>query len=121
MFIQMQRIFMLIIVHLAAFHPAFSTKTPFVLHQNALHLAPKCTAFSTKTHSILQQIAPKLVQMAVALNVYSFSRIHMLTLFCSKTNHRENRFFAARRAIGHDFRSHSVKGCAENITLSCVC
>jgi hypothetical protein len=85
-----------------------------------LHLASKRTAFSTKTHSILQQIAPKLVQMAAALNIYSFSRIHMLTLFCSKTNHRENRFFAARLAIGHEFRSHSVKIYAQKVTLSGV-
>ena len=48
----MRRIFMLIVVHLAAFRPAFSTISPCILHQNALHLAPKRTAFSTKMHCI---------------------------------------------------------------------
>jgi len=51
---------MLIVLHLAAKSTAFCTKTPCVLHQNALHLAPKRVAFSTKTHVILQQNAPYL-------------------------------------------------------------
>jgi len=40
------------------------------------------------------------VQMAFLLNKNSLCRMHMLTLFCIKTNLRENRFFAARLAIG---------------------
>ena len=44
--------FMLFASFLVAFCLAFSTKTHFILYQNALHLAPKCTLFSTKTHSI---------------------------------------------------------------------
>ena len=54
----LQRMFMLIVLHLAAKNTAFSTILPCVLHQNALHLAPKRLAFSTKTHVILQQNAP---------------------------------------------------------------
>ena len=42
----------LFVSHLAAFYPAFCTKTHCVLHQNALRLAPKRTAFSTKTQCI---------------------------------------------------------------------
>jgi len=76
------------------------------LHQNALRLAPKRTLFSGKTHSILQQIAPKQVQMAIFLNKNSFCSIPMLTLFSIKTNLRENRFFAARWAIGEE-KGHS--------------
>jgi len=38
----------LIATHLAANRKAFSTKTHYVLHQNALHLAAYCTAFSGK-------------------------------------------------------------------------
>ena len=86
-------------LHLAPFHLAFSTKTHSILHQNALHLAAYCTAFSTKTHCILQQIAPKWVSATVCLNKYSLFRIHKLPPFCTITNRRENRFFAARLAV----------------------
>ena len=86
--------------HLAAFYLAFSTKTHCIQHQNARHFAPKRTLFCTKTYSIQQQIAPKLVLMAVFLNKNSFCRIHMPTLFCLKTNLRENRFFSVECAIG---------------------
>jgi len=43
---------MLITFHLAAFHLAFYTILPCVLHQNALHLAPKRTAFCSILHCI---------------------------------------------------------------------
>jgi len=87
-------------LHLAPFYLAFSVKTQGVLHQNALRLAPKCTAFSTKMQYVLLQIAQKQVQMPSLLNKNSFCRIRRLNLFCIKTNLRENRFFAARLAIG---------------------
>jgi len=46
------------------------------------------------------QIAPKRVLMAVGLNKNSF-RLHVqLTPLGIKTNLRENRFFAARWAVG---------------------
>jgi len=48
---------MRIVRHLAAFWLAFSTKTPCVLHQNALRFAPKRTVFCTKMHRILHQNA----------------------------------------------------------------
>jgi len=64
-----------------------------------LRLAPKRTPFSGKMHSFLLQIAPKQVQMVAFSNKNSFCRMHMLTLFCIKTNLRENRFFAAKWAI----------------------
>ena len=58
-------------------------------------------------HSILLQItskqvqtASKQVQIAAFSNKYSSCRMHMPTLFCIKTNLRENRFFAARLAVG---------------------
>ena len=57
LFIQLWRIFMLFVLHSAAFCTAFSTILPCVQHQNALRLAPKCTAFSTKTHCVLRHIA----------------------------------------------------------------
>jgi len=53
----LQRIFIRIVGHLAAFCLAFSTKTSCVLHQNALRFAPKCTVFCTKMHRILHQNA----------------------------------------------------------------
>ena len=87
-------------VYFYAFRLAFSTISPCILHQNALRLAAYCTAFSTKTHRILLQIAKKWVLVAVALNKYTLHRIHRLTPFYIKTNLRENRFFAARWAIG---------------------
>jgi len=42
----------------------------------------------------------KMVQMAIVLNLYSFYRMHMLTLFSIKTNLRENRVFAMSWAVG---------------------
>ena len=53
-------IFMLFASFLAAFCLAFSTKTHFILYQNALHLAAKRTPFSGKTHSIWHQNALRL-------------------------------------------------------------
>ena len=51
------RIFMLIVLHLAAFWTAFSTKIDCVLHQNRLRFAAKRTAFRCKLHCILHHIA----------------------------------------------------------------
>ena len=42
--------------------------------------------------------------------------MHMLPLFCIKTNLRENRFFAARLAIGDEKGSHNVKFITKNWT-----
>jgi len=70
------------------------------LHQNALRLAAYCTAFCTKTHYILLQMAQKRVLVAVGLNKYSFRLHAQLPPLGSKTNLRENRFFAARWAVG---------------------
>ena len=81
-------------------HTAFCTKTHCILHQNALQLAPKRAAFSGILHYILPQIAQKRVLVAASLNKYSFPLHVQLTSFCIKTNLRENRFFAARCAIG---------------------
>ena len=89
-----------IAAYIYAYCLVFCSILPCVLHQNTLRFAPNCLAFSTKTHYILQQIAPKLLKMAVALNIYSFFRIHKLAPFCIKTNLRENRFFAASWAVG---------------------
>ena len=54
--------------------------------------------------------------MAVYFNNYSFCRMHMLTLFCIKTNLRENRFFATGWAIVDENGTHNVKFLAENDT-----
>jgi len=70
------------------------------LLQNALHLAPFYLAFSTKTHFILLQMAKKRVLVAVGLNKNSFCLHTQLPPLGIKTNLRENRFFAARRAVG---------------------
>ena len=93
-------------LRLAAKRIAFSGILACVQHQNALRLAAKRTAFSSIMHYIQQQIARQLVQMTAFLNINSFCRIHMLTSFCIKTNLRENRFFAARLAIGGE-KGHS--------------
>ena len=87
-------------LHLAPKRTAFSTILPCVLHQNALRLAAYCTAFSIKLHCILLQMTQKPVQIAFAFNKNSFCLHLQLTPFCIKTNLRENRFFAARLAIG---------------------
>ena len=118
---QLLWMFMLFVLHLAAFQLAFSTKTRCVQHQNALRLAPKCIPFCTKTHSILQQIAPKQVQMAVLSNKYSFCQHPHATPFCPQTNLRENRFFAARWTIGWKKGTHNVKILAENQTKQRLC
>ena len=87
-------------LHLAPFYLAFSTKTHCILHQNALRLAANCTAFSTKTHFILLNMAQKWVLVAVGLNKNSFCLHVQLSPCCTQANLRENRFFAARLAIG---------------------
>ena len=89
-----------IAVDVYAFCLAFSTILPCIQHHFALCFAPKRTVFCTKTQCIQRQMAQNLVQMAVFLNKNSFHRIHKLPPFCIKTNLRENRFFAARRAVG---------------------
>jgi len=65
-----------------------------------VQLAPKRSAISSKLHYILLQMTQNMVQIAVTYNKYSFSRIRMLAPFGIKTNLRENRFFAARWAVG---------------------
>jgi len=87
-------------LHLAPKHTAFCTISPCILHQNALRLAAYCTAFCTKTPYILLQMAQKRVLMAVGLNKNSFCLHAQLPPFGIKTNLRENRFFAARWAVG---------------------
>ena len=52
----------------------------------------------------------------VCLNKYSFCRMHMLTLFCIKTNFRENRFFAAKWALVDEKGTHNVKILTKNHT-----
>ena len=91
---------MLFVSHLVPFCTVFSIKTPCILHQNALRLAAKRIVFSSKLHYVLLKIAQNMVQMAVTYNKYSFCRIRMLTPLGIKTNLRENRFFAARWAVG---------------------
>ena len=54
--------------------------------------------------------------MAVTLNKNSFCRIRRLPPFCIKTNLRENRLFAARRAIGGQKGTHNVKIFTKNHT-----
>ncbi len=54
--------------------------------------------------------------MAVALNKNSFCRMRRLPPFCIKTNLRENRLFAARRAIGEQKGTHNVKIFTKNQT-----
>ena len=56
--------------------------------------------------------------MAVTLNNNSFCRIRRLPPFCIKTNLRENRLFAARRAIGEQKGTHNVKSSTKNQTKS---
>jgi len=79
-----------------------------------MRLAAKRTPFSTKTHSFLLQISPKQVQMVVFSNKNSFCRMHMLTLFCIKTNLRENRFFAASGRLMNEKATHNVKFFTKN-------
>ena len=87
-------------LHLAPKRTAFSTILPCVLHQNALRLAAFCTAFSIKSHRILLQMPQKPVQRAFAFNKNSFCLHLQPSPFCTKNKLRENRFFAARLAIG---------------------
>ena len=107
-------------LYLAPFYLAFSTKTHCIQHQNALRLAAYYTAFCSKTHYILLQIAKKRVLVAVSLNNYSFCLHVQLTLFCIKTNLRENRLFAARWAIVGENCTHNVKFLTENKTKQIV-
>ncbi len=80
------------------------------------HLALFHLAFSTKTHYILQQMAQKRVLIAVGLNKNSFCLHAQLPPFGTKTNLRENRFFAARWAVGGQKGTHNVKIRTEKLT-----
>ncbi|WP_157462601.1 hypothetical protein [Prevotella conceptionensis] len=66
------------------------------------------------------QIAQKRVVVAVGLNKNSFCLHVQLPSFCTKTNLRENRFFAARWAIGGKKGTHNVKFLTENKTKQIV-
>ena len=87
-------------LHFAPFYLAFSTKTQCVLRHFISRFAPKRSAFSGILHCIWLQTAQNLVQIAVLCNAYSFWLRVQLTPFCTETNLRENRFFAARWAVG---------------------
>ena len=87
-------------LRLASKHTAFSIKTHCVLRHFTWYFAPKRTAFCRILHCILRQIAQKLVQIAVLLNKNTFWWHLKLSPFCIKTNLRENRLFATRRAVG---------------------
>ena len=87
----------------------------FAVYIYAFHLA-----FSTKMHYIWLQIAPNMVQIAVLCNVYSFCLHLHTTPFCIKTNLRENRFFAARWAIGEQKGTQNVKIYTENQTKKTI-
>ena len=87
-----------------------------ILHQNALRLAAYCTVFSIKTHCILLQIAQKWVLVAVCLNKNSFFLHAQLPPFGTKTNLRENRFFAAGGQLVDKKCSFCVKIHAEKLT-----
>ena len=55
--------------------------------------------------------------MAVSLNKNSFCLHVQPSPFCTKTNLRENRFFATRLAIGGEKSAHSVKFLTEKLTI----
>ena len=57
-----------------------------------------------------------MVLMAVVCNKYSFCCIRGFAHFCPKANSRENRFFAARLAIGDENGAHNVKSYADKLT-----
>ena len=57
-----------------------------------------------------------MVLMAVVCNKYSFCCIRGFAHFCPKANSRENRFFAARLAIGDENGTHNVKIYADKLT-----
>ena len=50
-----------------------------------------------------------MVQSPVRCNKYSFFNIRELAPFCTKTNLRENRFFAAQWPIVNGKGTHNVK------------
>jgi len=52
--------------------------------------------------------------MAAPCNKYSFFRTHGLAPFCIKTNHRENRFFAASGRLVGEKGIHNVKFSTED-------
>ena len=58
--------------------------------------------------------------MAFSCDKYSFYLIHRLIPFCTKTNLRENRFFAAGWTIVGENCTHNVKFLTENTTKQIV-
>ena len=92
------RIFMLIVLHLAAFWTAFSTKIDCVLPQNALHLAANCIAFWCKLHCVLHHIAGYFaancrLSAQFVRQLYIYMQFHLLsasTILCQNKPSRES-------------------------------
>ena len=79
-----QRIFIHLVLHLAAKRTAFCTKLHCVLHQIALRFAPNCTAFCTKMQRFLLQTAHFHVIVAILCNIKGFASAYKQPPFCTK-------------------------------------
>ena len=92
-----QRIFIHLVLHLAAKRTAFCTKLHCILHQIALRFAPNYTAFSTKLHRVLHQNAAFFVANSTPscyrCNFMQYQRLCQclkITAILHKKNAREN-------------------------------
>ena len=79
-----QRIFIHLVLHLAANCIAFCTKSHCVLHQIEVRFAPNRTAFCTKLQRFLLQIALFYVIVAILCNIKGFASAYKQSPFCTK-------------------------------------
>ena len=79
-----QRIFIHLVLRLAANCIAFCTKSHCVLHQIEVRFAPKCTAFCTKMQRFLLQTTLSRVVVAILCNTKCLASAYKQPPFCTK-------------------------------------
>lgn len=111
-----QRIFIHLVLHLAANCVAFCSKLHCILHQIALRFAPNCTAFCTKMYCVLHQNAAFFAENSTlsgySCNFMQYQRLCQclkITAILHKKNARENWLFAPEWTFGELQATHNVK------------
>ena len=110
------RIFIHLVLHLAANCTAFCTKLHCILHQIALRFASNWSAFCTKLHCVLHKnaafFAANSTLSCYRCNFMQYQRLCQclkITSFLHKKNARENRLFAPEWTFGELQATHNVK------------
>ena len=111
-----QRIFIHLVLHLAANYVVFCSKLHCILHQIALRFASNWSAFCTKLHRVLHQnaafFAANSTLSGYSCNFMQYQRLCLclkITAILHKKNARENWLFAPEWTFGELQATHNVK------------